>query len=196
MVEWDMMVRRGSVSRETSETSINLELVIDGRGKFEVDTGIRFLDHLLSQMAFQGIFDLRLKATGDYSHHVAEDVAICLGQALSQALGERKGIRRMASSIVPMDEALSLVAIDIGGRGYAVVEASFPERIENLEGDLIRHFLETFALHGQLNLQAFTLRGKSGHHKAESLFKALGKALREAVEIDPRRGDRPSSTKD
>ncbi len=189
------MVRKGSVSYETSETSINLELVIDGRGKFEVDTSVRFLDHLLSQMAFHGVFDLKLKATGDYSHHVVEDVAICLGKALSQALGERKGIKRMASSIVPMDEALSLVAIDIGGRGYAVVETSFPERIEGLEEDLIRHFLETFALHGQLNLQAFTLRGKSGHHKAESLFKALGKALREAVEIDPRRGDQPSSTK-
>ena len=189
------MVRRGSIIRNTKETNIDLELMIDGSGRFEVDTGINFLNHLLSQMSFHGAFDVRLKATGDCPHHVVEDIAICLGEALSQALEERKGIKRMASSIVPMDEALSMVAIDMGGRGYAVAETSFPERVDDLEGDLIRHFLETFALHGDFNLQAFTLRGKSGHHKAESLFKALGKALRGATELDPRREDKSPSTK-
>lgn len=182
--------RKSTVSRKTRETSIALELNIDGGGDFEIETGVKMFDHFLSHIAQHGLFDIKIEASGDTGsdpHHVIEDVAISLGKAFSQALGERRGIVRMSHSVVPMDEALAMVAVDFGGRGYAVVEAPFSsEFIGDLPTDLIRHFLESFAIEGRLNLHAKILAGINDHHKAEAIFKALGRALDGATRIDER----------
>jgi imidazoleglycerol-phosphate dehydratase len=192
-----MAQRRAVVSRETRETNIMVELSIEGQGNFEISTGLRMFDHLLAQLAQHGIFDLKISATGVDPHHVVEDTAICLGRALSQALGERQGIVRMAHAIVPMDDALVAMAVDIGGRGYAVVETPFArESIADMPADLIRHFLESFALEARLNLHAKVLAGIDDHHKAEALFKALARALDAATKIDERISGRVPSTKE
>lgn len=190
--------RRAIVNRETGETKVRLELVIDGRGKCQANTGIGMLDHLIDQLARHGLFDIGVEATGDIEvgqHHTLEDVAICLGQAFNQALGERRGIVRMGHALVPMDEALALVAVDISGRGYAAVEATLEGRdISGLDTDLIRHFLETFATEAKLSLHARILSGVNDHHKVEALFKALARALDSATRLDERRaGDVPST---
>jgi len=191
------LARKAIVNRETKETTISLELDIDGSGQFEVRTGIRILDHLLAQMAQHGVFDLKVSATGDDQHHLVEDVAICLGKAFSQALGERQGITRMAHAVVPMDEALAMAAVDIGGRGYTVIEAQFSgEDISGLAVDLVRHFLESFASEARLNLHAKVLRGINDHHKVEALFKALARALDAATRIDERITGTVPSTKE
>jgi len=191
--------RRATVSRETGETKVRLELVIDGKGKCQASTGIGMLDHLIDQIARHGLFDLGVEAKGDLElgqHHTLEDVAICLGQAFDQALGERRGIVRMGHAVVPMDEALAMVAVDISGRGYAAIEAPFEGRdISGLDTDLIRHFLETFATEAKLNLHARLLSGANDHHKVEALFKALAKALDTATRIDERLGGEVPSTK-
>ena len=192
-----MAERKATVTRETAETDVKLELNIDGHGQFEVTTGIRMFDHLLTQLAQHGVFDLRISASGADQHHVVEDVAISLGKAFSQALGEKRGIARMAHAIVPMDEALSAVAADIGGRSYSVVEASFNEAtIGDMDADLVRHFLVSFAYEAKINLHAKVLGGINDHHKAEALFKALGRALDTATRIDERIGGRVPSTKE
>lgn len=181
----------------TQETNISLTLNLDGTGKYEIDTGIKMLDHLISQTAKHGRLDIKLTASGDDQHHIAEDIAICLGKALNEALGEKLGIVRMADVTVPMDEALALVAIDISGRGYCVLDAEF-KRIDmrGFHSDLIRHFLESFAAEGKLNLHAHVLYGTNDHHKAEALFKALGRALDIATRIDTRvAGELPSTKK-
>ena len=191
--------RKSTVSRKTRETSIALELNIDGGGDFEIETGVKMFDHFLSHIAQHGLFDIKIEASGDTGsdpHHVIEDVAISLGKAFSQALGERRGIVRMSHSVVPMDEALAMVAVDFGGRGYAVVEAPFSsEFIGDLPTDLIRHFLESFAIEGRLNLHAKILAGINDHHKAEAIFKALGRALDGATRIDERISGEVPSTK-
>ncbi|UCB44150.1 MAG: imidazoleglycerol-phosphate dehydratase HisB [Dehalococcoidales bacterium] len=185
------------VKRETSETNISLQLVIDGTGKHDVATGIPMLDHLLSQVARHGRFDLTIKASGDDEHHIAEDVAICLGQALGKALGEKRGITRMADASVPMDDALATVAVDIIGRSYTVLDLPFSENdMLGFPTDLIRHFLESFAIEARLNLHARIAYGTNDHHKAEALFKALGRALDMATRIDERIGGEVPSTKD
>ena len=190
-------IRRGRVERRTKETQVKLELDLDGAGRPDVQTGIAFLDHLLSHVAVHGLLDLTVRAQGDLDvdeHHTAEDVAICFGQALDQALGDRRGIMRMGHAYVPMDEALALVALDLSGRPYAVIQASFERpAIGALGTDLIAHVLETLAFNARMNLHARVLYGRSDHHKAEALFKALGRALREAVALDPRRPDIPST---
>ena len=192
-----MANRAVTVKRETRETSINVELDIDGRGEWEMATGIRMFDHLLSQLARHGIFDLKISATGSDQHHVVEDVAISLGRAFSQALGERQGIVRMAHAVVPMDDALAIVAVDIGGRGYAVVDAEFSgTSIGELPSDLVRHFLTSFASEAKLNLQAKVLSGIDDHHRAEALFKALARSLDAATRIDDRIAGRVPSTKE
>ena len=192
-----MANRAVTVKRETRETSINVELDIDGRGEWEMATGIRMFDHLLSQLARHGIFDLKISATGSDQHHVVEDVAISLGRAFSQALGERHGIVRMAHAVVPMDDALAIVAVDIGGRGYAVVDAEFSgTSIGELPSDLVRHFLTSFASEAKLNLQAKVLSGIDDHHRAEALFKALARSLDAATRIDDRIAGRVPSTKE
>ncbi len=189
--------RSAQIERKTGETQITLALTIDGKGKTDIQTGIGFLDHMLTLFASHGLFDLTVHASGDLhidDHHTAEDVCICLGKALDQALGDRRGIVRTAHSYVPMDEALGLVAIDLGGRAYCVFDAEFATpRLGQLGTDLLFHLFETLAIHGRLNLHAKVLYGRNDHHKAEALFKALGRALDAATQIDPRRQGVPST---
>jgi imidazoleglycerol-phosphate dehydratase len=191
--------RTASIERTTGETAITLALTLDGRGTADVETGIGFLDHMLTLFAKHGLFDLSVRAAGDLhvdEHHTAEDVCICLGQAIDRALGERRGIVRTAHCFVPMDEALGFVALDLGGRPYCVVDATFvTPRVGQLGTDLIGHMLESIAFHGRLNLHARVLYGTNDHHKVEALFKALGRALDAATRIDERLGDAVPSTK-
>ncbi|MCB0114637.1 MAG: imidazoleglycerol-phosphate dehydratase HisB [Caldilineaceae bacterium] len=192
-----MQRRSATVERKTKETQIALTLTVDGSGKIDADTGIGFLDHMLTLFAGHGLFDLTVKANGDLhvdDHHTAEDVFICLGKALDQALGDRRGIVRTAHSYVPMDEALGLVAVDLGGRPYSVFDAEFvTPRLGQLGTDLLFHLFESLAIHGRMNLHAKILYGRNDHHKAEALFKALARALDAATQIDPRRADVPST---
>ena len=191
-----MPARKAVVKRQTRETDISLELDLDGSGKCQVATGIRMLDHLLSQVAQHGRFDLKLSASGDDQHHLLEDVAICFGQALNQALGEKRGIVRMGDAAVPMDDSMAQVAVDLSGRGYAVLDMTFAKNdMAGFATDLIRHFLESLATEGKLNLHARVLYGKNDHHKAEAVFKALGRALDQATRPDPRISDELPSTK-
>jgi imidazoleglycerol-phosphate dehydratase len=191
--------RTATITRRTGETDVRLTLAIDGTGKAEITTGIGLLDHMLTLFAKHGLFDITAVATGDLhvdEHHTAEDVCICLGQALDRGLGERRGIVRMAHSFVPMDEALGFVAVDLGGRPYCVVDAAFvTPRIGQLGTDLIAHLFESVAVHGRLNLHARVLYGHNDHHKVEALFKALGRALDTATRVDERLGGAIPSTK-
>jgi len=192
-----MAERKAKVTRETKETSIKVELNIDGKGQSEITTGIRFFDHMLSQLAQHGIFDIKLSATGTDQHHVVEDVAISLGKAFNQALEDRRGIVRMAHAVVPMDDTLALVALDVGGRGYAAFEASFSNtNIEKMPSNLVRHFFVSFASEAKINIHAKVLSGIDDHHKAEALFKALARALDAATRLDERITGKIPSTKD
>jgi imidazoleglycerol-phosphate dehydratase len=192
-----MIERTATVTRETAETNVNVELNIDGSGQFEVTTGIRMLDHLIAQLARHGVFDLKVSATGPDQHHVVEDVAISLGRAFNQALGDKRGIVRMAHSVVPMDDALATVVVDIGGRSFSVADIPFSQaNISDLEADMIRHFLVSFASEAKINLHAKVLSGINDHHKAEAIFKALGRALDLAVQIDRRLAGEIPSTKE
>ncbi|MBI2328155.1 MAG: imidazoleglycerol-phosphate dehydratase HisB [Chloroflexi bacterium] len=192
-----MTNRQAVVKRKTKETNISLEFNIDGRGQWQIYTGIKMLDHLLAQVAQHGRFDLKLSAAGDDQHHLVEDVALCLGKALNQALGEKQGIVRMADAAVPMDDALATVIVDISGRGYTVLDLSFEDNdMSGFASDLIRHFLESFAVEGRLNLHALVVYGSNDHHKAEALFKALGRALDKATRIDQRIAGELPSTKE
>jgi len=190
-----MSKRLSVVKRETKETNISLELNLDGSGKWEVNTGISMFDHLLAQLAQHGRFDIKISATSDDQHHLTEDVAICLGRAFGEALGEKRGIVRMADATVPMDDALATVAVDISGRGYTVLDLPFADNdMFGFPTDLIRHFLEAFAIEGRLNLHVKVIYGTNDHHKAEALFKALGRALDIATRIDERiSGELPST---
>ncbi|MGD0354968.1 MAG: imidazoleglycerol-phosphate dehydratase HisB [Dehalococcoidia bacterium] len=192
-----MADRKATVTRRTKETSIKIEINIDGGSKYEITTGIRFFDHMLCQLAQHGIFDLKISANGSDQHHVVEDVAITLGRAFSQALGDKQGITRMAHAIVPMDDALAMVALDISGRGQAVIEDSIKEAfISEMHSDLVNHFFVSFASEARINIHAQVMRGNNDHHKAEALFKALARALDTATRIDPRISDSIPSTKD
>ncbi|MFH1382317.1 MAG: imidazoleglycerol-phosphate dehydratase HisB [Chloroflexota bacterium] len=182
-----MAKRAASIKRKTKETDINLKLNIDGTGRWQINTGITMFDHLLAQVTQHARFDLTLTATGDDPHHLSEDVAICLGQALARVLGDKRGIVRMADATVPMDDALAMVAVDLSGRGYTVLELTFRKNdMAGFSTDLIRHFLESLAAEAKINLHARVLYGKNDHHKAEALFKALGRALDKATRIDTR----------
>jgi imidazoleglycerol-phosphate dehydratase len=188
--------RTAKIKRETKETRISLEFNLDGSGKWQIDTGLKMFDHLLSQLVQHGRFDLNISATGDDPHHLIEDVAICLGQAFLKALGEKRGITRMGDASVPMDDALAMVAVDISGRGYTVLELPFSDNdMAGFPTDLIRHFLESFAIEARLNLHARILYGINDHHKAEALFKALGRALDTATRIDQRLSGELPTTK-
>jgi len=192
-----MAERKATITRETAETTIRVEINIDGSGQFEITTGIRMFDHLLAQLAQHGVFDIIISASGADHHHVVEDTAISLGRAFNQALREKQGITRMSHAIVPMDEALSAVAIDICGRAYSVVEAAFSRaNVGDLCADLVRHFLVSFTSEARINLHAKVITGINDHHKAESLFKALGRALDSATRIDERIAGRVPSTKE
>ncbi len=191
-----MRGRKSVIKRETQETKIYLSLNLDGGGNYEIKTGIKMLDHLLSQTAKHGRLDLSIKASGDDEHHVVEDIAICLGKALNEALGEKLGITRMADATVPMDDALAMVAIDISGRGYCELDLPFEKNdMRGFHTDLVRHFLETFAAEGKLNLHALILYGENDHHKVEAVFKALGRSLDIATRLDERTAGKIPSTK-
>ena len=193
--------RRAKITRKTRETDIALTLDLDGSGQYEVATGIGMLDHLLESLAKHACFDLKVQAKGDIdrdTHHLLEDVGLVLGQALNEALGERRGITRFADASVPLDETLVMVALDLGGRPYAGIELPF---VRDLVGELptenVAHLLESFANEGRLNLHVRLLVGESNdHHIAEAAFKALARALRAAVGIDPSASDAIPSTKD
>ena len=192
-------MRTSTIHRQTRETDITLSLNLDGTGQHDVATGVGFLDHLLTHVAVHGLFDLTVKAAGDLhidAHHTIEDTALVLGQAFAEALGDKKGIVRMGSAYVPMDEALAFVAVDLSGRPYAVVEAAWHgPAIGQFPTSLIAHFVESFAVTAKANVHARVLYGRDDHHQAEALFKALGRALDAATQIDPRRTGSVPSTK-
>ena len=191
--------RSATLRRATGETDIRLSLDLDGAGVYDVDTGNGFLDHMVSQISRHGLMDITLKASGDLHtgwHHLVEDVGITLGRAFHEAIGDARGIRRMGHAIVPLDETLAMVALDCSGRGYAVIETTIDDSmVETLPGSLVRHFFESFALEGKINLHAKILAGIDPHHKAEALCKALARALRDALEADPRSPQAIPSTK-
>ncbi len=183
--------RTATVERKTKETSVRVALNLDGAGNADISTGVPMLDHLLSHVAVHGLLDLEIRASGDLhvdAHHTVEDIAIVLGEALDRALGDKRGIGRMGHAYVSMDEALALVAIDLSGRAYAVIQAEFSApMIGALPASLIPHFFETLSSRARMNLHARIFYGRDDHHKAEALFKALGRALAMAVAVDPRR---------
>ena len=191
--------RTATIERKTGETEITLTLDLDGTGVCDVDTGNGFLDHMVSQISRHGLLDITLHAKGDLHtgwHHLVEDVAITLGRAFNEALGDARGIRRMGHAIVPLDETLAMVSLDCSGRGYAVIETTLDEiMVETLPGSLVKHFFESFALEGKINLHAKIMAGVSPHHKAEALCKALARSLRDALEPDPRAPSQIPSTK-
>ncbi len=192
-----MTARQADITRKTKETAIELSLSLDGAGAADINTGIGFFDHMLGHIAHHGNFDLRAQAQGDLhidAHHTIEDIAICLGRAIDQALESRSGIQRMGSAYVPMDEALARVVIDLSGRPYAVIRADFNTPIMGeMPTDLVVHALETIAAHAKMNLHAEVIYGRNDHHKAEALFKAFGRALAQAVAVDARRQGIPST---
>jgi imidazoleglycerol-phosphate dehydratase len=192
-------MRVATLERRTSETQVVATLNLDGSGQSDVSTGVGFLDHMLRHVAVHGLLDLRVRATGDLEidpHHTVEDVALTLGACLDQALGDRQGIVRMGHAYVPMDEALAFVAVDLSGRPYAVIDAKWnAPMIGQLPTTLVPHFLESLAAAGRLNLHARVLYGRNDHHRAEALFKGLGRALDLAVRLDPRRAGLVPSTK-
>lgn len=191
-------MRIAEISRKTYETDVLVRINLDGSGKYKIDTGIGFIDHMLTHIAVHGLFDLEVKAQGDLEvdfHHTIEDCAIVLGQAIDKALENRQGITRMASAYIPMDEALAFVALDLSGRPYPVIQAEWrTPAIHGIPTSLFTHFFESLAMNMRANLHARTLYGRDDHHQAEALFKALGRALCEATRIDPRRlGNIPST---
>ena len=192
--------RTASVRRETRETTVSVELSLDGSGRYQVSTGGGMLDHMLEQLAKHGLLDLTIEASGDIDrdpHHLVEDVGLVLGQALDKALGERRGITRFGHAVVPMDEALVLVALDLGGRAHAGIEFNFErELLGQLATENIGHFLAAFASQGRLNLQVRELAGGSDHPRSEAALKGLALALRQAVSMDARVGGEIPSTKE
>jgi imidazoleglycerol-phosphate dehydratase len=187
------MTRTATIRRQTSETDISLSIDLDGTGQHQISTGVGFFDHMLTAVSVHGLFDLTVQATGDLhidTHHTIEDVGIVLGQAINQALGNRKDIARVGHAYVPMDEALGFVAIDLGGRPYTIFSGSWhTPAIGQMPTDLVEHFFESVASHAKMNLHARVEYGRNDHHQAEALFKAFARALQAAVAIDPRRVD-------
>jgi len=193
-------MRTARIERKTKETDIKMTINLDGEGKYTIHTSIPFLDHMLSLMSKHGLLDLRIKAKGDIDidfHHTVEDIGIVLGKAVKQALGDMKGITRYGQASVPMDEALASVCIDISGRPYLVYKVEFPKRskIKNFEPDLIEDFLQAFASSCRITLHVQSPYGRNTHHIIEAIFKALGRALKQAVSLDPRVKGVPSTKK-
>jgi imidazoleglycerol-phosphate dehydratase len=184
-------MRTAKIERKTKETDIKLTLNLDGKGLYSIDTSIPFLDHMLSLMCKHGIFDMKLKAKGDIEidyHHTVEDIGIVLGKAVKQAIGNMKGISRFGQATVPMDEALASASIDISGRPYLVYKVAFPKKskIKNFDPDLIEDFLQAFVSNSSITLHVESPYGRNTHHIIEAVFKSLGRALKNAVSIDPR----------
>ncbi|MGE3074189.1 MAG: imidazoleglycerol-phosphate dehydratase HisB [Dehalococcoidia bacterium] len=193
-----MTERTATVSRRTAETSIDLTLNLDGTGKFVTETGVGFLDHMLSHIAKHGVFNLEVRCKGDLwidQHHSVEDIGIALGEALAQALGDKAGLVRAGSAYMPLDEVLAFAAIDLSGRPYAKLDLKlYGGEIGGLPPDLFNHFLESFAFAAKMNLHMSVIEGVNDHHKIEAAFKAMARALDAAVRVDPRRrGDIPST---
>jgi imidazoleglycerol-phosphate dehydratase len=191
-------MRKASVERKTKETDIKLSINLDGKGQYSISTSIPFFDHMLSLMCKHGIFDMKLKAKGDIDidfHHTVEDIGIVLGKAIKQALGDMKGISRFGQATVPMDEALASVNIDISGRPFLVYRVSFPKKskIKSFDPDLIEDFLQALVSNSGITLHVESPYGRNTHHIIEAAFKALGKALRNAVSIDPRMKGLPTT---
>jgi imidazoleglycerol-phosphate dehydratase len=195
-----MVKRNATLDRKTTETQITVTIGLDGTGQARIDTGSGVLDHLLAQLCRHGLVDLEVSAKGDHLltgwHHTVEDTAILLGRAFREAVGDGSGIRRMGWALVPLDEALAQVSLDISGRGYASLEMGISgASIGDLPGDMVRHFLHSFAVEARVTLHVKVLSGVNPHHMAEASFKALAKAVRQAVEIDPRADQQTPSTK-
>jgi len=187
-------LRTAEVSRKTSETDVYAKVNLDGSGIADVDTGVPFLDHMLESLATHSMIDITVRATGDLRHHVLEDVAICLGEALLKSLGDATGIRRFGYAIVPMDCSLALAAVDLAKRPYVKIDLKLRgKKIEEMPCENIYHFLETLAMALRANVHISIQYGSNDHHKAEAAFKALALSLRQAVSIDPRRAGVPSS---
>lgn len=191
------MSRTAKISRQTAETKIELELDLDGIGEARVATGVGFLDHMLALLAKHGVFDLSVRAAGDLEvdqHHTVEDIGICLGQAFREALGDKSGIRRYGQFALPMEETLCTVALDLGGRAYFVFQAEFPtQKIGDFDSELVADFWHAFASNALCNLHILVPYGRNSHHIAEAVFKATARALRSAVEADPRMRGVPST---
>ena len=189
--------RSAAVHRKTGETDVSLTLTVDGTGTADVSTGVGFLDHMLELFAKHGLFDLTVQATGDTHvdfHHTTEDVGICLGQALSESLGDKRGIRRYGHCTLPMDETLVTAACDLSGRAAFVFGVDFPTpKVGDFDTELVRHFWESVAAHGRMNFHAVLHHGVNSHHIAEAVFKSAARSLRDACEPDPRRNGVPSS---
>ena len=192
-------MRTGTVHRTTNETSIYVEVNLDGTGVYAVSTGIGFLDHMLEQLSRHSLIDLKVDAKGDLhidQHHTTEDTGLAIGEAIAQALGDKRGIVRYGSAYAPMDETLTRVALDISGRPYFVWNAAFTSpRLGEWDTELIEHWFHSFAQTAGLTLHVECLYGQNNHHIVESCYKALARALRQAVEIDPRKADSIPSTK-
>jgi imidazoleglycerol-phosphate dehydratase len=191
------MARQAQVTRNTNETQISVSLSIDGNGVGKIDTGVPFLDHMLDQVARHGVFDLEIAAKGDLhidAHHTVEDIGITLGQAFAKALGAKDGIRRYGHAYVPLDEALSRVVVDLSGRPGLTLKIDFVRaRIGEFDVDLVQEFFQGFVNHALVTLHVDNLKGDNAHHQAETAFKAFGRALRMAVELDPRMRGVPST---
>jgi len=189
-------MRKTKVERKTTEVDIIVELNVDGKGKGNVETGITFLNHLLTTLAKHSLFDLTVKATGELKHHVSEDVALTLGEALQKAVATKKGIRRFGSAYVPMDDSLARATVDLGGRAYSSLDLKLSQpQIEDLKTEDIRHFFDSFAQASKSNLHLTVLYGSNDHHKIEAIVKALALALRQAITLEPRIGDQVPSAK-
>ena len=190
-------MRSAEITRNTKETQIRVSVDLDGTGESTLDTGVPFLDHMLDQVARHGVFDLEVSAKGDLhidAHHTVEDIGITLGQAFTQALGDKRGIRRYGHAYVPLDEALSRVVVDLSGRPGLEFKIEFVRaRIGEFDVDLVHEFFQGFTNHAQVTLHVDNLKGDNAHHQAETAFKAFGRALRMAVELDPRTQGVPST---
>ena len=195
----DSEARRATVSRKTKETAITASVDLDGTGAYEVATGVGFLDHMIEQLARHSLIDITLKADGDLhidQHHTTEDSGIVLGQAIAKALGDKKGIARYGSAYLPMDETLTRVALDVSGRPFLVWKVEFTRgKIGDMDTELFREWFQAFAQHAGLTLHVETLYGENSHHIAETCYKALARALRQAISLDPRQEGRVPSTK-
>jgi imidazoleglycerol-phosphate dehydratase len=192
-------MRKASIDRKTTETQVSASIDLDGTGTFDVKSGVSFLDHMLEQLSRHSLMDVSLRCQGDTHidfHHTTEDSAIALGQAVAKALGDRKGIRRYASCLLPMDEAMTRAAVDVSGRPYLIWKVEFSRpKIGEFDTELVREWFQAFAMNAGITLHVETLYGDNCHHIAESCFKALARVLRYAIEIDPRQKDRIPSTK-
>ncbi len=192
-------MRKATITRKTAETTIEVSVDLDGTGRYANATGVGFFDHMLDQLARHALIDLEVKAEGDRhidDHHTVEDVGIALGRALAKALGEKRGIRRYGACLLPMDDTLVQAALDLSGRPYLAWQVAFTApRIGTFDTELVREFFTALAMNGGITLHVDLLRGVNSHHIAEAAFKAVARALREAVEADPRKGDEVPSTK-